>query len=82
MVQLYLNMDTVRVLEKTSVHEWYLYFFILDGIRSLVRQLDSPTVLLRQHEYDMRGISIFLLFSFKLTEETLKHIPFKVIKTT
>ena len=55
---------------------------LLDGIRSLVRQLDSPTVLLRQHEYDMRGISIFLLFSFKLTEETLKHIPFKVIKTT
>ena len=26
----------------------------------------------RQHEYDMRGISTFLLFSFKLTEETLK----------
>ena len=42
------------------------------GIRSLIRQLDSPTESYRQHEYDMRGISTFLLFSLKLTEETLK----------
>ena len=31
--------------------------------------------------YDMHGISKFLLFSFKLTEETLKNILYKVIET-
>ena len=36
----------------------------------------------RQDEYDMHGISKFLLFSFKLTEEALKYILYKVIETT
>ena len=35
----------------------------------------------KQHKYNMRGISTFLLFSFKLTEETLKCILYKVIHT-
>ena len=36
----------------------------------------------KQRAYDMRGISKFLLFSFKLTEETLKYMLYKVIETT
>ena len=36
---------------------------------------DSP----RLHEYELRGISKFLLFSLKLPEETLKYKLFKVI---
>ena len=44
---------------------------------------DSPIVLqsYKQHEYDISGVSIFLLFSFKITEETLKFTPYKVIQT-
>ena len=36
----------------------------------------------RQHEYDMRGISKFRLFSFKSMEETLKYTLYKVIQVT
>ena len=36
----------------------------------------------RHHKYDVRGISRFLLFSFKVTKGKLKYIQDKVIQTT
>ena len=53
----------------------------LGGIQSLVRQLDSPEILKGTYAYDVRRISKFLSFSFKLTEETVKYLLFKVIRT-
>ena len=41
---------------------------------SLVRQLVSPTVSLATYIYNVRVVSKFLSFSFKLTEEKLQYI--------
>ena len=50
---------------------------------TIVQQLDILTIIFyRLHEYDVRGISKFLIFPFRLMEETLIYILYKVIQRT